>query len=301
MNITLRQLQVFSTVARHGNVSNAAEELRITQSAASMALGELERQLKDKLFDRVGRRLSLNERGRMLLPRAVEILARVREVGELFSSEDDRMAGVLNVGTSSTIGNYLMPRLLGAFTTDYPLVRVQLEVGNTEQILQEVVDFRIDLGAIEGFCHLPGVEAIPWVRDRLAVVAPPEHPLARRGSISAKELAEARWILRERGSGTREIFQAAAAKGLVRLEVFLELGHTEAIKQAVEAGLGISCLSRMALARNLEEGTLVELPTPFLDLERNFFLVIHREKYRTGVLRAFFDYCRTRGPQTPLR
>ena len=296
MAVTLRQLEVFVAIARHGNVTRAASEVFLSQSAASMALSEMEKQLGGNLFDRQGKRLLVNERGRALLPRAQEVLARVQEIGELFGKEGGRLAGVLKIGASSTIGNYLIPRIFGDFVHAHPETRLSLDVGNTERVVGEVKRFHVDLGFIEGFCHDQAIETIPWQKDELVVFASPHHPLARQKEIGPADLAAVNWILRERGSGTREVFETAIAGKLGDLNLFLELGHTEAIKEAVEAGLGISCLSRLAIARALQLGVLVRLPTPFLGLERRFSILLHKEKYRTEVLRAFLAFCRNALP-----
>jgi DNA-binding transcriptional LysR family regulator len=292
LNLTLRQMEVFEAVARHGNVTRASRELLLSQSAVSMALSELEKQLGEKMFDRRGRKLILNESGRVLLPPVVEVLARAEEISSLFIRPGGGLAGRLRVAASSTVGNYLIPGILGQFAADYPDTRVLLEVGNSSQVIEQVLHFESDLGIIEGFCHHPDIETIPWRKDRLIVFARPDHPLCGRKRIRAQDLGAARWILREQGSGTREVFEAAIAGKLDGLQVFLELGHTEAIKQAVEAGLGISCLSELTLRRAMAAGALVELKAPFLNLERDFCLLLHKEKYRTKIMKAFLSYCR---------
>ena len=292
MAITLRQLDIFAATAACGNLTRAAGRIGLSQSAASMALAELERQFSEPLFDRVGKRLVLNERGRALLPRAQEVLARVREIGDLFGGASGQLAGELRIGASSTIGNYLIPHLVGGLAGRHPQLKLQLDVVNTEQVIAGMSDFTYDIGFVEGPCRRPELEVIPWRGDELVVFAAAGHPLAGRRKLAPADLAAARWILRERGSGTREVFEAAVAGRLKDLNIFLELGHSEAIKQAVEAGLGIGCLSKLTLKRALAVGALVLLPTPFLDLSRTLSILVHRERYRTAVLRAVLDYCR---------
>ncbi|NOY13578.1 MAG: LysR family transcriptional regulator [Deltaproteobacteria bacterium] len=291
MGISLRQLEVFISVAQTGNVTRAAEALRISQSAVSMSLAELERLLGEKLFDRRGKRLVVNDQGRALIPKAAAVLSRVAEIDSLFSGPDHQSTGLLRVGASSTIGNYLMPRIFGAFTDHFSEAGISLDVGNTEHIVQELLRFNIDIGFIEGLCHQPAIETIPWRPDNLAIHVGAGHPLAEKAELSSDDLLQARWILREQGSGTREIFEAALSGKMDSLRVYLELGNTEAIKEAVAAGLGISCLSLLATRRARQSGALVALKTPFLDLRRNFYLLLHREKYRTKLLRCFIDFC----------
>ena len=284
MNITLRQLEVFRAIARRSNVSRAAEEIFISQSAASMALAELEKQLGEKLFDRFGKKLELNANGRMLLPKAEELLARVKEIEALYHPDRTDAAGTLRAGASSTVGNYLMPGLLGGFADVSPNIQISLQVGNTEQIIQALLDGKIDIGFIEGICQDSGIEKHEWRTDELVVIAGPQHPLSVKRKPSLNALAKAQWILRERGSGTREIFERALSAKIHNLDIRYELGHTEAIKQAVKNNLGISCLSRLAVQDELGRGVLCELSTPFLSLRRNLYLLLRKGKYLTGSL-----------------
>ena len=209
MNITLRQLEIFAAIAEQGNVTRAAEELLLSQSAASMALAEFENQLGEKLFSRSGKKLCLNESGRTLLPRVMELLARTAEIECMFASSGRELAGAVKVGASSTIGNYLITSYLGQFAQENPAVELSLEVGNTEQIIGSLLDFNIDIGYIEGLCQHPKIITRKWIRDKLVVFASPRHPLVAKKQLSIADLAAAKWILRERGSGTRVIFENA--------------------------------------------------------------------------------------------
>lgn len=293
MSITLRQLEIFVSVAHEENVTRAAEALRLSQSAVSMSLAELERLLGEKLFDRRGKRLLVNDQGRALIPKAAAMLSRITEIESFFGDSNDQLTGLLRVGASSTIGNYLMPRIFGDFTAAFPDVRISLDVGNTEHVIQELLHFNIDIGFIEGFCHQPAIETSLWKRDDLAIHVGAKHPLATKKNITAADLHQSRWILREQGSGTREVFETALAGKMDPIRIYLELGHTEAIKEAVEAGLGITCLSMRTTQRARREGTLVALETPFLDLRRDFHLLLHEEKYRTKLLRRFMTFCQS--------
>jgi DNA-binding transcriptional LysR family regulator len=290
MNLTFRQLEVFCAIARRGNVSRAAEDAGLTQSAASMALGELERQLGELLFDRMGRRIVLNGNGKRLLPKATELLARSTELEQEFSADDRVLHGELVIGASSTIGNYLMPRLIAGFCAEHPEVKVRLKISNTTQIIASALDFELDIGFVEGSCNLPEIEASVWREESLIIFANPLDPLASGKPLRLKDLADAQWILREKGSGTREIFERAFLKKNSALNVRFEFGQTEAIKQAVQSGMGISCLSRLALRENLENKTLVELPAPELDLQRNLLQITHKNKYRTRCIEEFIHF-----------
>ena len=289
MHFTLRQLEIFAAIARHGSVSAAAAEVALTQSAASTALGELERQTGRRLFDRLGKSLHLNELGRSLLPKAVELLDRAAEIDDLLLGHE--AIGSLKVGATLTIGNYLATLIVAEFLQRYPQARLRLEVRNTATLLDALAAHEVDLGLIEGDCRHPELQVEPWIDDELAVFCAPGHPLAGRKASLARLLEEP-WILRETGSGTRETFDHAFRHHLSQLTVRLELEHTEAIKRAVESGLGLGCISRLALREAFRRGSLVEVATPGLDLRRTFNFVWHRDKFHGAGLAAFLALCR---------
>ncbi len=245
MRYTLRQLEVFVAVARQESVSRAAEALSMSQSATSTALAELEKQFDTRLFDRFGKRLQLNELSRQLLPRAIELLDRAGQIESLLTG--DTGIGPLSIGASLTIGNYLATLLVGDFMRQHPGCRVQMSVHNTATIVRQVAHLEVDVGLIEGDFQHPDLEVLPWIADELVVFAAPGHPLARQDSVSMADLVAAPWILREAGSGTRQTFDYAMRHVASGLDIRLELEHTEAIKRAVESGLGIGCISRLAL------------------------------------------------------
>ena len=290
MRFTLRQLQVFVSVAQQGSVSRAAESLSLSQPAASTSLTELERQSGCQLFDRVGKRLSLNALGHQLLPQAVGLLDQAREIEALLNGKSG--FGSLAVGATLTVGNYLATLLIGSFMQRHPECQVRLHVQNTMNIVQQIAHYELDLGLIEGDCQHPDIEVLPWVEDELVVFCAPGHRLAESGQASLEELSREAWILREQGSGTRLTFDQAMRHHPTPLNIRLELEHTEAIKRAVESGLGISCISRLALRDAFRRGSLVPLETPGIDLRRQVYFIWHRQKYQTAAMREFLDQCR---------
>ena len=290
MNITLRQLEVFVAVARCGSVSQAASELYLSQPAASMAIAELEKLLGDKFFDRRGRKLYLNEKGRALLPLSVDVINRVDEIERKFSQKSGEQAGVFNLGSSTTIGSYVLPQLLNLFIKEFPEIEVSLDVHNTEEIIDKILDFDLDMGIIEGTCHNSSIEVIPWRKDRLAIFCSPSHPLAKKKEISPEDLKNAKWILREAGSGSRAIFENAMTGVVDNLDVILELGNTEAVKNSVESGIGISCLSIYTIERSIKHKELVELKTPFIDLSRFYYILVHKKKYKNQLLQSCLEF-----------
>lgn len=296
MRITLKQLDVFAAVAREGSVTRASEWLNLTQSATSMALSDLEHQLGEKVFDRVGRRLQINDLGHRLLPLALESVARVREIEDICRG-DLPGSGRLRIGASLSVGNYLMPQRIGDYLQLHPEAEISLDVGNTRHVIESVRQFTCDIGFIEGFCHDPDIDVLPWIDDELVVFTSPQHPLASAKVLTPDALSHAQWILREPGSGTREVFDNAVAGKLVGLKVRLELSHTEAIRRAVEANIGLGCASRMTLQEAHDAGRIVILKTPFLDLRRSLFVLRHKSKYTTRGLRRFLAACGVNVPE----
>lgn len=291
MKYTLRQLEIFVAIARTESVSRAAEQVALSQSAASTALAELERQFDCQLFDRHGKLLKLNALGKTLLPVASGLLAQAAEIEQLL--EGNLSLGDLKVGATLTIGNYLAILIISEFMQHHADCHINLQVKNTQSILHQVAGYELDLGLIEGSCHHPDLTAEPWMDDELAVFCAPSHPLASMTSVSIDDLVAANWILREQGSGTRETFDHAMRHHLAGLKIRLELEHTEAIKRSVESGLGIGCISRFALRDAFRRGSLVEIKTPMLDLRRQFMFVWHKSRYQTPVMLTFLDYCRS--------
>ncbi|GGY69919.1 transcriptional regulator [Cellvibrio zantedeschiae] len=290
MKFSLRQLEVLVAIGRESSVSRAAEALSMTQSATSMALAELERQFNTRLFDRQGKRLQLNTEGRELLPRAMELLDRAQELEALLEGKIG--TGSLRIGATLTIGNYLATLLIGDYMQQNPGSRVELAVQNTSTIIDQVAHFKLDLGLIEGDSYHPDLQITPWVDDELVIFAAPDHPLASKSGVKLQDLINENWILRERGSGTRQVFDAAMRHQLTNLKVLLELEHTEAIKRAVESGLGIGCISRLALKDAFRRGSLVPLEIAGLDLKRQFNFVLHKQKFLTAGISSFLQLCR---------
>lgn len=289
MHYTLRQLQVFLAVAHFENVTKAAEHLSMSQSACSGALKDLETQYDIQLFDRVGKRLQTNELGRLLRPKAEALLAMAEELEHDLKRHKD--VGQIKLGATLTIGNYLAVQLITEFMQTTKGAGVSLEVANTQSIAEKLLNFDIDIGMIEGEYHHPDLDIIPWQEDELVCFCAPGHPLAQRTQLGDDDLVQARWILREPGSGTRQAFERALSGLLPNLQILLELQHTEAIKRAVESQLGISCLSRISVKDAFARGSLVELAVPHRDFHRMFYAVLHRHKYRSAGILKWLELC----------
>ncbi len=289
MRYTLRQLEIFVAISQTESISRACEQLALSQSATSTALMELEKQCQTPLFDRVGKSLRMNELGKQLRPKALVLLDQAKEI-ELLLQGNHRV-GYLNIGATLTIGNYLATLLVARFLRMHPTSQVDLKVDNTVNIVQRIAQHTLDLGLIEGECHHPDIHVTPWIADELVAFAAPNHPLAKQAQISRSALLSQPWILRELGSGTRETFNRGVGADYSRLNIQLTLEHTEAIKRAVEAGLGIGCLSRLALKEAFARGSLVALECDELSFKRQFYFVWRKQKYQTTSMRLFLALC----------
>lgn len=291
MKFTLRQLEVFLATARQQNLSRAATSLAMSQSAASDALKELEQQFALQLFDRVGKRLQLNDSGRLLLPQAEELLSRAAELEQSLSQHQG--PGNLKVGATLSIGNHLCIPLIERYRRQFPAGQVSLEIGNTESISARVASFELDIGLIEGEINHPLLEISAWRDDDLTIFASPEHALAGKTTLSTHDLLAANWILRENGSGTRQTFNRVMHDLLPQLKVILEVQQTEAIIQAIKAGMGLGCLSTLSLREHLQRGELIALQARGRTFRRKFYLIMHRQKFRSAAMQHWLELCRS--------
>ena len=285
--MTLEQLRIFVAIAERQHVTQAARALNLAQSAASHAIAALESRHDTKLFNRVGRRIELTEAGHVFLVEARAVLARA-EAAELALSEFGSLTrGTLSVEASQTIGSYWLPRHLVAFRRAYPQIRIRLAIGNTAQVAGAVESGMAELGFVEGAVESEHFASTPVARDRLVVVVGPEHPWAGSGRLRRGDLTSSEWILRERGSGTRSVFENALSQlgiepGTLRIQ--LELPSNEAVRAAVEAGLGATAISASVAAPSIEAGLLhkVDFALP----EREFHVLRHRERYQSRAAEA---------------
>lgn len=288
--MTLEQLRIFVAVAEREHVTRAAEALHLTQSAVSAAVAALEGQYGVALFDRVGRRIELNEEGRIFLGEAQAVLARAAAAELALSELSGLKRGTLTVQASQTIASYWLPARLVAFHKAYPSIELKLSVGNSAQVAKAVADGAAELGFVEGRIDDPVLEQSVVDCDRLAIVVAPDHPWASLSELNVENLRQGEWILREAGSGTRSEFEAALdGHGLsaADLNVVLELPSNEAVRMAVEAGAGATAISELVVEPALRAGTLkaVKFALP----ERLFHTMRHRERYRSRAGRAFLD------------
>lgn len=303
MRLTLRQLHIFTAVADTGSTTAGGLQIALSQSATSGTLNELEALLGARLFDRIGKRLVLNDIGRALMPQARALLDGARGIENQFgigtNTSDGAESGPgiathLRVGASTTIGNYLLPALMASHLRASPATGIDVTIGNTSDIAAAVVRLEVDVGLIEGPCHEPELRARPWLEDELVIVCAPSHPLVRDdlvAKVGLKALRQQRWLLREPGSGTREAVEHALLSHLHQWEHPMQLGSTEAIKQAAAEGLGLTCLSRCAVQDLLTLRRLVLVNTTLPRLTRRFYLIQHRQKQFSASLERFVAHC----------
>ncbi len=290
MKFTVRQLQIFLAVAKYQNISKAAQSLHMSQSAASEALLTLEHTYSVTLFDRVSNKLSLNAIGHTLRKEAETLLAHCHSFEAKLMDHLD--VGHIKVGASFTIGNHLATRYLAGYLVSYPEAEVQLDIANTPDVVARILNFDVDIGMIEGEVHHRELELIPWREDELIVFCAADHPLARKKALTNKDIKEALWILREPDSGARQTFDRALAGLLPDINIYLEFKHNEAIKNAVESGLGIGCLSRIVLHKSFLNGDLVPLSLPRRNMRRTFYFALPRKRFHLESVESWMRICR---------
>ena len=289
-----RRLQVFHTVARLLSFTKAAESLHMTQPAVTFQVRQLEEYFNTRLFDRAHNRISLTDAGKRVFEYADEIFELYAKMDNAVRDLTGEISGVLIIGASTTIAEYMLPSLLGDLKKKYPDVNVQLRVSNSEGIVHMVENNDIDLGVVESPVLNKNLVVEECRKDRLVAIVPPQHPLSNNKEVTIKELLEHEYIAREEGSGTREVIHEQLADAGMKsadLHISMELGSPEAIKGAVEAGMGVSIVSEVTIHKELEIGTLVALElTP--SLERPFSFVHQKQKFRQCAMDELLDFAR---------
>lgn len=294
MKISLRQLQIFIAICKSGSTTAAAELVSLSQSATSASLNELESLLQVELFDRIGKKLVLNENGRQILPQAMQAMDIGHSIEDQFNLNGGHKKSTLHIGASTTIGNYLLPSLLSQYSKEVSILP-KIEIANTSNISIAVANFEVDFGLIEGPCHESDLMVEKWLEDELIIVSSEQHPLAiknRKSKITSKDLSNAQWLLRESRSGTREAVEQLLTNHLEKLDSAGEFSNSEAIKHGAAESLGIACLSRAAVVDQIELGKLVELSTTLPPLTRNFYIIQNKYKVISKWNQGFLEHCR---------
>jgi DNA-binding transcriptional LysR family regulator len=296
-DLDLYKLEIFYWVAELKSFSQAAELLSLRQPTVSAHVQELEKGLGGKLLYRVRGRVSLTPLGQLLLERAKNLLAFKRETVAAVEQFHGTLSGELWVGGSNIPGEYLLPPKLGAFIMKYPRIKPILRIGDSAGIIEDVLDGKVELGFV-GFKGDNGRLSFEKIWDDEMVLAVPQnHPWSRRQSVRLSDLRTEKFISRERGSGTLGSFRQLLAKRRQSpdqlLSIAMELGSTEAVKEALMAGFGISILSRISIRRELAEGSIVAVPIRGFTMKRDFYQVFHRQRPLHPIAQAFRDFLKT--------
>ena len=289
MAINLHQLKIFHTVARSSSFSRAAAELLISQPSVSIQVGELERQLGADLFELVGKSVRLTEAGRVLDDYAARILALIDEARGAVDELKGLRRGRLLLGATPTPGTYVLPPLLGRFKEQYPGIEIILHIKETRRIQEMLLAHELDLGVVGGKVGFPDLESSVFLTDELVLVVAPSHRFAALPAVRAADLAGEPFILRERGSGNREVVDDALHQAGVHVTPVFELEGAEMVKQAVAANLGISILWRCAVDLDVAAGRLRRVPVEGLEMKRAIWLVRRRDDRRSRAAQAFLE------------
>jgi DNA-binding transcriptional LysR family regulator len=295
----LRRLEVFAKVAELGSFSRAAQALSLTQPTVSEHIRALEDELGVQLLDRLGRGAAPTRAGTLLLGYAQRMLTLAREARQAIDQFQGRLSGELLVGGSTIPGGYVLPTLIGQFKAKQADISITLLIGDSREVTQWVDDGRVELGIVGARPPQRSLEARAVMSDELVVVVGAEHPWAGRSTVSLADLQQEPMVLRERGSGSREALERAledAGSSLAVHRIVGEMGSTQAIKQAVRAGVGISLVSRCAIEDELKARHLAALTIPGVSVDRAFYLVTHRERSRSPLAVAFLSFLESHFP-----
>lgn len=288
-NVTLHQLRLFRSLGTHLSYTRVAEELHLTQPAVSIQIKRLEESVGMPLVEQMGKRLFLTEAGRELFEACSDVLERLRVLNEDMIGMEAGVKGPLNLAAITT-AKYFMPHLLGVFLRDYPEVEPRLTITNQARVLERLEDNLDDLVIMGTLPESADFEAQYFLDNPLVVVAPPDHPLVGQKNIPLARIAEERFLSREPGSGTRMARSRLFAEHGLSANIYMELGSSEAIKQAVMAGMGISVLSLHNLRLELESGLLAVLDVEHFPLVRQWYAVHLKGKKLSNTARKFLDF-----------
>ncbi|WP_312109242.1 LysR family transcriptional regulator [Brevibacillus reuszeri] len=292
-----QQLLVFVTVADRQNFSRAAEELHMTQPAVSQYILSLERTVGTKLLERSNKYVRLNKAGEIVYHHAREILGLYTRMQSLVDDLMNTPSGHLTIGASYTYGEYVLPHVIARMRQHYPLITPTITIHNSTVITELVANRQLDVGIVEGEFLQEKMCVEPFADDRMYLIVSPAHPLAKKEEVNVSELLDETWIVREEGSGTREAAEKMFRMLQIQPKKQMEFGSTQVIKEAVEAGLGISLLSYWAIRKERKLGTLCTLKVAGTPITRDFSLVTKTNEFHTKALDIFMDLIRTHLPE----
>ncbi len=282
-----QQLQVFVTVAEMKSFSKAASELHMTQPAVSQYIKSFERAMGVKLLERTNKYVRLNKAGEIAYHHAKEIVGLYTNMKDLIDDLMKKTSGSLSIGASYSFGEYVLPQVIAKMRGMYPLIKPTITIGNTKEVAELVRDHQLDIGIVEGKLTDKKLRIEPFAEDKMVIVAANDHPLAKKDNeVTIDELEQATWIIRERGSGTREAAERIFTHFRRRPEQTLEFGSTQLIKGSVEEGIGISLLSDWVIREEYSRGTLKVIEVEGVTMTRQFSIVL-RSPFQTKALEVF--------------
>lgn len=288
----LEHLRFFHAVAEHGSFTRAAEELLLTQPAVSSQIIKLEQELGQKLFERQGKRVQLSRAGEILHAQSRKIFLQLHEAQTVLNDLKSLESGRLVLGTVDVISIYVLPRIFQEFTRHYPRIEISIQVDNSANISEGVLDGELDLGFVTLPVEHKNLVSFPIYDDMMRVIATPSHPLARRRRVSLEELTRTKLIIYKRGSVTRKLIESVFAQRGLELNPDMEIDRPEAMKKLVEVGLGVSIIPEMSIKRELEEGSLVTLNTGDVSFERQLGLICRKGQFFSPSSAVFLDIIR---------
>ena len=280
-------MEIFLNVVASGHLTNVAKEMKLSQSAISMSIKELENILGRPVFDRINKKLVLNEVGRAFYKEIDPIFKKLSDIEYEFKNSENK--GMIRVGASTTIVDYLMPAIICSYMSSYPEVKITLKEGNTKEIAEMIKEGSIDIGFVEGFISGSDIVKEKIGIDELVVVTA-DKELCKRCTID--EISQKRWVLREEGSGTREVFLGYIKERVDDLNIFLELGHTESIKSILMNRECLTCISKISVADEIDEGKLFRVPVEDFECKRDFLMIYHKDKYHSALFEKFVFFSR---------
>jgi len=291
--MNFNQLRIFYSVTKNKSVTLAAKELYLTQPAVSIQIHLLEDDYGVKLFNRSGKGITTTEEGNLLFSYAEKILNLSDETDEAIRQIKSLERGKVKIGSSRTIGSYYLPQLFKIFKLQYPNIGIQMDTGNSHEVIERILSFQNDIGFIGIDYFDKNLVVIPFIKERLVLIIPPEHELAHKKVISFKELNGQKMVMREKGSGTMELIEQKLIKNKVSVQTVMELDSNEAIKQAVEAGLGVAIISYNVVKLENKQGRIKICHfSNNRDIIRRFYIIYHKDKYLSNLLRAFLHVAR---------
>lgn len=287
-----RKLRIFYEVAEKLNMTEVANKLYISQPAVSQTIQELENDLGVNLFDRINRRLYLTNEGEVFLNYVRRILNLYDDSIRTLKDINNLQSGNLKIGASTTIGIYILPHIIGSFTKKYRGIDISIGIENTKLISNMILENMIDFAFVEGPVYNEEIVKEDFCSDELIIITSSEHPWAKKKVISAEDLCKERIIMREKGSGTREVFESYMTANNINYEIAFELGNTEAIKKAVEAGLGVSCISKRCVIEEVKSNRISIVKLREFDIKRRLLLIYHKDKFLSRLFKTFILFAR---------